>query len=319
MFAYRPGPRQFAAIFLDVSQRKQAQQARQAALDRFYLALSSMTFAALLVNEEGRAEFANQAFCDMFNLNESPADMKGLTSREVLERIGPVYLNPEEALAHIRETVERGLLVQDEEVPMLGERTFLRDFIPIRLGDNNYGRLWIHKDITERKQAEENVRKAKDELELRVRERTAELTEALHALHQTGAYTRSLIESSLDPLVTIGRDGTITDVNAAAETATGRGRQELIGTDFSTYFTEPEMARTGYQQVFKEGSVRDYPLEICHRDGHTIPVLYNAALYRDEAGQVVGIFAAARDITKRKRPRMHCAGAMNSFAGLPPN
>jgi PAS domain S-box-containing protein len=301
VFAYRPRPRQFAAIFMDVSQRKQAEQARQAALDRFYLALSNMTFATLLVNEDGRVEFANQAFCDMFSPSESPANMKNLTSHEVLERIGSAYLNPVDAVAHIRETVERGLLVQDEDVPMLGGRTILRDFIPIRLGDNDYGRLWIHKDITERKRAEQALREAKDELELRVRERTAELIEALQALRQTGAYTRSLIESSLDPLVTIGRDGTITDVNAATETATGRERQELIGTDFSAYFTEPEKARAGNQHVFTEGSVCDYPLDICHRDGHTIPVLYNAALYRDEAGQVVGIFAAARDITRLKR------------------
>ena len=98
-----------------------------------------------------------------------------------------------------------------------------------------------------------SIRKANAELEQRVQERTAELTEALQTLRQTGAYTRSLIEASLDPLVTIGRDGTITDVNAATETATGRVRQELIGTDFSTYFTEPEKARTGYLQVFRDG------------------------------------------------------------------
>ncbi|HYK88034.1 MAG TPA: PAS domain S-box protein [Acidobacteriota bacterium] len=156
-------------------------------------------------------------------------------------------------------------------------------------------------DITERKRSEGALREAKEQLELRVRERTVELTEALQALRRTGAYTRSLIEASLDPLVTIGPDGNITDVNAATEAATGRPRQELIGTDFSAYFTEPEMARAGYQRVFQEGLVRDYPLEIRHRDGRTIPVLYNAALYLDESGRAVGVFAAARDITDRKQ------------------
>ena len=72
------------------------------------------------------------------------------------------------------------------------------------------------------------------------------------------AYNRSLLEASLDPLVTIGPEGKITDVNAATEAATGRSRAELIGTDFCDYFTEPEKARAGYEQVFREGSVRDY-------------------------------------------------------------
>lgn len=121
------------------------------------------------------------------------------------------------------------------------------------------------------------------------------------ALERSNAYNRSLIEASLDPLVTIGPDGKITDVNAATEAVTGRSRQELIGTDFSDYFTEPARARAGYEQVFREGAVRDYELAIRHRDGRITPVLYNASVYRDEHGEVIGVYAVARDITVRKR------------------
>ncbi|MGE0081514.1 MAG: PAS domain S-box protein, partial [Thiohalomonadaceae bacterium] len=120
-------------------------------------------------------------------------------------------------------------------------------------------------------------------------------------LEATVAYTRSLIEANLDPLVTIGRDGRITDVNRATETVTGRTRQQLVGTDFSDYFTEPEKAQNGYRQAFEQGQVRDYPLEIRHADGHVTPVLYNASVYRDAEGKVVGVFAAARDISERRR------------------
>ncbi|MFI5338140.1 MAG: GAF domain-containing protein, partial [Opitutales bacterium] len=127
------------------------------------------------------------------------------------------------------------------------------------------------------------------------RQRTVE------ALRQAAAYNRRLLEASLDPLVTIGADGHITDVNAATEAATGRSRTELLGTDFSLYFTEPEKAFAGYHRVFREGLVRDYPLELLHRDGHVTSVLYNASVYRDERGDVVGVFAAARDVTERKR------------------
>jgi PAS domain S-box-containing protein len=134
----------------------------------------------------------------------------------------------------------------------------------------------IARDITERRQADEKLRSA-------------------------SLYARSLIEASLDPLVTINPDGKITDVNEATIRATGVKRESLIGTDFSNYFTEPEKAREGYQQVFSKGAVTDYPLTMRHREGRVTDVLYNAALYRDAGGEVLGVFAAARDITEQKQ------------------
>jgi PAS domain S-box-containing protein len=115
------------------------------------------------------------------------------------------------------------------------------------------------------------------------------------------AYNRSLIEASLDPLVTISPGGRIMDVNRATEMITGHSKERLIGTDFSEYFTEPEKAREGYLKVFNEGSVKDYPLEVRHCDGHLTPVNYNASVYQDKDGKVIGVFAAARDITERKK------------------
>jgi PAS domain S-box-containing protein len=136
--------------------------------------------------------------------------------------------------------------------------------------------LSVAYDITERKQYEES-------------------------LHNASLYTRNLIEVSLDPLVTINQEGRIIDVNKATETVTGISRKQLVGSDFTKYFTEPEKAKAGYQQVLSEGLVRDYPLTIRHTSGSTIDVLYNATVYKNEAGQVQGVFAAARDITKRKQ------------------
>jgi len=121
------------------------------------------------------------------------------------------------------------------------------------------------------------------------------------ARKQASQYARSLLEASLDPLVTISPAGKITDVNEGSVKATGVARDKLIGTDFSDYFTEPDKAREGYQQVFARGSVTDYPLTIRQRGGGLIHVLYNASLYRDASGDVLGVFAAARDITERKQ------------------
>ena len=132
------------------------------------------------------------------------------------------------------------------------------------------------RDITERKRLEEGLRVA-------------------------SLYARSLLEASLDPLVTISPGGRITDANKAAEQVRGVPRDRLVGSDFSDYFTEPERARAGYRKVLSDGLVRDYPLTIRHLDGHTIDVLYNAVVYRNQAGQVQGVFAAARDVTQHKR------------------
>src|SRR5213594_2377455 len=124
---------------------------------------------------------------------------------------------------------------------------------------------------------------------------------------QMSQYARSLIEASVDPLVTISADGKITDVNEATIKVTGLPREKLIGTDFSNYFTEPEKAREGYRQVFAEGSVTDYPLTIRHVDGRLTDVLYNASVYRDVRGNALGVFAAARDVTAQKRAEAQVA------------
>jgi PAS domain S-box-containing protein len=131
------------------------------------------------------------------------------------------------------------------------------------------------RDVTARKQAEEKLRAA-------------------------SLYARSLIEASLDPLVTISAEGKITDVNQATEKVTGFSREQLIGSDFLDYFTEPEQARKGYQKVFTDGFVKDYPLAIRHKSGKITDVLYNASVYRNTKGEIQGVFAAARDITERK-------------------
>jgi PAS domain S-box-containing protein len=119
-------------------------------------------------------------------------------------------------------------------------------------------------------------------------------------LQAASLYARTLLEASLDPLVTISAEGKIMDVNRATENVTGIPRQDLIGSDFSDYFTEPDKAREGYHEVFRKGAVRDYPLAIRHKSGSVAEVLYNATLYKNDLGKVEGIFAAARDITDRK-------------------
>ncbi len=120
-------------------------------------------------------------------------------------------------------------------------------------------------------------------------------------IHLASIYNRSLLEASLDPLVTINNEGKITDLNEAVEHATGFPREEILGSDFSNYFTEPDKAKNGYQKVFSEGLVKDYPLTIQHKSGKQTDVLYNATTYKNESGEIQGVFAAARDITELRK------------------
>ena len=120
-------------------------------------------------------------------------------------------------------------------------------------------------------------------------------------------YARSLIEASPDPLMMISPEGAIADVNEAAVRMIGVDREHLVGTDFSDYFTEPDRAREAYRQVFAQGFVTDYPLTIRRTGGDLIDVLYNASVYKDAAGRVLGVAAAARDVTAQKRAEREVA------------
>jgi PAS domain S-box-containing protein len=124
------------------------------------------------------------------------------------------------------------------------------------------------------------------------------LTEELKA---TQFYTRSLIESNIDALMTTDLLGVISDVNQQMEALTGYQRDDLIGTPFKRYFTDPQRAEEGIKQVLREGKVTNYELTVLSREGRITLVSYNASTFRDGAGRLQGVFAAARDITEQKK------------------
>ena len=114
-------------------------------------------------------------------------------------------------------------------------------------------------------------------------------------------YTRSLIESNIDALITTDPRGIITDVNKQMEALTGCTRDELIGAPFKDYFTDPDRAEAGIKLVLSESKVTDYELTACARDGKETVVSYNATTFHDRDRKLQGVFAAARDVTERKR------------------
>ncbi|HNR14764.1 MAG TPA: PAS domain S-box protein, partial [Thermodesulfobacteriota bacterium] len=288
-----PGPRGLKLVEMcqDTTKRKEAEEKLYASEQRYRLLFEKMTegfaLAEIILDELGqpfdyRLLEVNPAAGHLTGI--PPEVAVGKTARELVPSIGQEWIDTFGKVALTGEaiTFERYSQLLNKWIRVLA-------FSPER---GKFACLLV--DVTERKRAEEALREAKEQLEARVQERTAELQSA-------SRYARSLIEASVDPLVTISPAGKITDVNQATEDVTGVARKRLIGSDFSSYFTKPDEAEAGYQQVLAQGEVRDYPLTIQHTSGHTTDVLYNATLYHNEAGQMQGVFAAARDVTARKR------------------
>ncbi len=238
--------------------------------EEYYRSVFENSMDAVLVSApDGRIIAANAAACRLFGRSETEICRIGRGS----------LVDPQDTRLRVwlEERARNG--------NARGEMNFLRadgSLFPAEVSssvfDTPHGvrtSLIIH-DLTSRKQSELELRRAY-------------------------VHNRCLIETALDPLVTIGPDGLITDANVATAGVTGMKPQELIGTDFAEYFTEPEKARNIYRRVFAEGDVRDYELGMRRADGHVTPVLFNATVFRDAEGRAAGVFAAARDITERKR------------------
>ncbi len=248
----------------DVTKRKQADEAIKRERQRFYDVLEMLPAYLVLLTPDYHVPFANRFFRERFGESHGNRCFEYLFNRSEPCEICETYTVLKTIAPHHWEWTGPDGRIYD-----------VSDF-PFTDTDGSVSVLEMGIDITERKRAEE----------------------ALRAAHQ---YNRSLIEASLDPLLTINSEGKVTDVNSATELATGVTREQLIGSDFSNYFADPDKAREGYQTAFLKGTARDYPLAIRHRSGMITDVLYNATIYRNEAGEIQGVFAAARDITERKR------------------
>ena len=255
----------------DVTERKQAEEKVRAASLYSRSLIEASLDPLVTISAEGT----------ITDVNKATEEVTGLSREQLIgSDFSTYFTNPAEAKAGYRKVFTVGF-VRDYPLAIRHTSGKITDVLyNATVYRNEAGEIQgvfaAARDVTERKQAEEKVRAA-------------------------SLYSRSLIEASLDPLVTISAEGKITDVNRATEEVTGFSREDLIGSDFSNYFTNPAEAKAGYRKVFTVGFVRDYPLAIRHKSGRIIDVLYNATLFKNDAGEVQGVFAAARDVTKRKQ------------------
>jgi PAS domain S-box-containing protein len=280
--AYSPEQGYVISLFEDITAKKKAENDLRKSEQRWATTLSSIGDAVIATDILGRVTFMNPTAEALTGWSNLEAKEKSLT--EVFQIVNEQTKKPVES--PVDKVLAQGLVVGLANHTILisknGEQIPIDDSgAPIIDQGQIIGVVLVFRDITKSKEAEEIQRKN-------------------DVLQATYAYTRSLLEASLDPLMTISTAGKITDVNKATEDATGCSRIELIGTDFADYFTDSQKAREGYQKVLSDGSIRNYSLVMKSKDGSKTDVLYNAALYRDANREIQGVFAAARDISEIK-------------------
>jgi len=232
--------------------------------------------------------------------------MLGYTAAEVMNKITPADISdPQEVIARAEElSIELGtpltpgfealVFKASRGIEDIYELTYIRKdgsrFPAVvsvtALRDEQeaiIGYLLIGTDNTARKQIE------------------AEQKQLSQRLRDHQFYTRSLFESNIDAIMTTDPSGIITDVNKQMEVLTDCTRDELIGAPYKNYFTNPDLAEKSIKQVLREKKVTDYELTARTRDGKETVVSINATTFYDRDRKLQGVFAAARDITERKR------------------
>ncbi len=232
--------------------------------------------------------------------------MLGYTASEVMNRITPADISdPEEVIA-------RALALSNELGTQITPGFEALVFKASRGIEDIYELTYIRKDGS-RFPAVVSVTALRDDqggiigylligtdntARMQVEEERSKLDQSLR---DQQFYTRSLIESNIDALMTTDPSGVITDVNNQMEALTGLSRDELIGEFFKNYFTDPARAEEGIRRVLSEGKVTDYELTARCKDGIETVVSYNATTFYNRDGVLQGVFAAARDVTERKR------------------
>jgi PAS domain S-box-containing protein len=272
----------FLLIGTDNSARKLVEEKLRFTEESFRLMVESLAETALvMLDTEGR----------VVSWNSGVERIKGYRSEEIIGRYFSVFYSPDE--------IARGKATQDLEIAAVTGR-FEEEGWRLRKDGSMF---WANVQLTAiRDQAGKARGFAKLTRDLTARVEAAAVQKLLdQRLSDQQLYTRSLIESNTDALITTDPSGSITDVNQQMEALTGCTREQLIGTPFREYFTDPARASEGVELVLRVNKVNDYELTAQSRTGAETLVSLNATTFYDGNGVLQGVFGAARDVTERKR------------------
>jgi PAS domain S-box-containing protein len=285
----------------DEAKRRQAEQDLRESEERFR-SLSEATFEGIAVHEKGVILEANEAFARMF----------GYERGEVIGMNALDFAAPES-----RDLVRQNILLGSEKpYEAFGFRKDGTKF-PGELHGRAFPfrgrtvRVTALRDITDRKRADEALRRSKDELEKLVRERTAEVERAYRALKESEERYRLLAENATDVIWMMDLELRLTYISPSVERLRGFSVEEVMKQTLAEALTPASLEYA--MRVFAEEMAREeqmpgrtfvsrtLELEQLRRDGSAVWVEATATFVRDAGGRPVQILGVTRDISERKR------------------
>ncbi|MDQ1267031.1 MAG: two-component system, sensor histidine kinase and response regulator [Bacteroidota bacterium] len=266
--------RSIITIIQDITEYKKIIDALRESYDRYFTLSNKAPISIISFDEDGLITFVNDYHVDNYAGDKTKDYFLGKSIFELNAHIKGGILNDLDKLLQ-GETIELNEVFVSNLLSGKSEWFNFRG-VPLLYKGKLSGGIIIREDITERKKAQE-------------------------ALQIANEYNRGLIESSLDPFFILNSDNQIIDVNIAAELFTGYMRSELIDSEFSSHFSEPDRAYAVVKKVFKDGEVRDFELGLKHKQGAVTPVIYNASVFWDKKSKVLRAFALARNINQLKK------------------
>lgn len=225
----------------------------------------------VVVVQDGVCRYANPAAAEMGGYQ-----VEKIVGKPLLDFVAPE--SREEVLDRYRKRME------GKPVPAFYEASLLRKdgtaFVAeISASIMGYGGrpadMMVVRDITERKRAEEELRASRE-------------------------YSRSLVDSSLDMIISVDQDRRIVEFNRAAEETFGYSKTEVLGRRVSILYADPAEGRRVHETVLRTGR---FAGEIANKrkNGEVFPSYLSASILSDSEGRRIGVMGVSRDISEIKR------------------
>jgi len=262
----------------DITEQKEMEKELKSTLARLRTLMENQDVGILFEDDEREILYANQKFCDLFDISDAEAVI-GEDCAEAVKRAKEIFVDPEGFARRIEELLEKTDPVKNEELELRDGRTFLRDYIPVHHEGKYLGHLWQYQDITERKKIEEELGRKKEKY-------------------------RAVLGSAFAGIAIADLDENLIFVNDRFAEMLGYERDELIGKNFEVIPPEGEYSKFEEEtEKRRDGKTSQYKTRLKKKNGEIIDVMVYGSPYKNADGELVGTMAIITDITEQKETK----------------